>query len=679
MDVVALTTSTRLERLFNTKKSGESSNQTINVKNVGKQKMILHLHKRANNGYDTNNDAYLPYAENDFSDVRIKTQSEKMLPYHVVYRGNIDIIPDARIGLDQYGLIFTDSSKNMVQAHNGVLSYSADNGITWTQYTNLNLADAHVVFVDSHDNIYFCKHGITGSGILYRSAPPYSSYAQVLDITSGYTGCSILSYAMVEHPDGELFVGAYQNENAIRVYKSTNNGVNWSSVLSVLGTYQHVHSMMIDTNVTPPALYVGADGGGGVYKTTDKGSNWTDLRAVHTTMPQATDFGVIYAANGYRLLGGETAIVGGYSLVKTTDDSTFTAIPMSGNSIYRVKDLNGKLFASCAGVNRYKNASVFVSEDNGDTWVEAYTTEPLQVVSASDGYRYMSKDTYASTNYEQIIVGCQNTLASPLRIISNENTYYAEVIVEVPDGCTSLTVESGYFCPDETQIYNTFEIPNRKIIYLALNEGGNTLTESVSGTTLSGTFSYGTIGKHLSYHYPYITNPDESKSILLSSLTAGLELPISLSGLSAFTISFWGRFNSATTRFNIIGRPTTTGNDTLRFSGGYQLQKGEGTAIVSLKFPKVLGVFSKYDIVVDVANGNIKTYENGQYGFTSSLDIASLLANITSLTTVNLLKAVTYNADDVIQHFNIYEGALSESDMYNSYNDYISDNYRVLS
>jgi hypothetical protein len=656
-----------LSSLYNAKKSGASTSQTVPVKNTGKQKMILHLHKRANAGYDTANDVYLPDAENDFSDVRIKTVGGKILPHHVVYKGNIDIIADKRLGMNHLGKVFTDSLKNMINSVGGYVKRSSDNGVTWETLQGLQaITNPYVVNV-INDVIFFSKNGI-----LYRSVPPYSAYTQVLDTTVGYTGCFILSTSMTKHPDGELFLGSYQTERVIRIYKSTDNGLTWESIYNVPDTYQHVHHMYVDVHSNPVAIYAGVDGGGGVLKSTDKGATWVDLRALYPNMPQSTDYGVIFSSEdgAYRLLGGETAIVGGYSILKTTDDVNFRPVLGVGNSIYMIKRLNGKLFAGGISTYSFKNAAIYVSEDEGETWTQVYTTQPLQSTGASDGFRYMAKDVYASTDYEQLIVGCQSQVASPLRIISDENTYYAEVIVEMPDDCAEIVVESGYICSSETLISNDFETANNKRISLSLNEGGQYIKESVSGKLFKGDFRYHNVGKHLSYNYPYILDSKDKLSMQLSSLGNGVNVDASLSGLSAFTISFWGRFGY-TTSFDLISRPVSTGNDFLRF---YRYALLGNSQIVVLRYPIVPNAFSKYDIIVDVTQGKITTYENAKRQAVSSVNISTLLANITGLTTIKLLKAITSDENDAIQHFSIYVGALSESDIYNSYNDFISDN-----
>jgi len=661
-----------LESIYKAKTGTTSSSQTIAVKNAGRQKMILHLHKRANNGYDTANDVYLPNAENDFSDVRIKTDNGEILPYHVVYKGNIDIIPDKRLGIDVSSEMFTDSNKNMIVDINGRISKSEDNGFTWETIPALEMIAPNVAMVTSDDIIFFSSYG--NKGKLLRSAPPYTSYSEVLDTNPGYTSATILSSNIVEHPDGELLFGSYQSERMIRIYKSTDRGLTWDLIYSLPETYQHVHALFVDIHQDPVAIYAGVDGGGGVLKSIDKGQTWVDLREYNPDIPQSTDRGVLYSSpNGYRLLGGETAIVGGYSIIKTTDDVNYTPVLGVGCSVFQVNDLNGKLIASSNSAHGYafEHAAIYISEDEGDSWVQAYTTQRLTTVGANDGFRYMAKDIYASTDYEQIIVGCQSPTVSPLRIISGEDTYYAEVIVEVPDGCTELTVESGYLCSNETFIGNDFEVSNEKIVSLALNEGGRYIKESVSGKIIEGDFSYHNVGRHLSFNYPYITATKDRYSMKLSSLTDGIDVDASLSGLSAFTISFWARLGKGV-NIDIISSPVSFDNNYLRIVG-FQLHGS--TYICTFRYPTNPDAFMKFDIVVDVASGVIKTYSNGRYiADSTGKVISALLTNIAGLTKVKLLKVDKYNENDAIQHFNIYNGALSESDIYNSYHDYISDN-----
>src|SRR5699024_10327116 len=114
--------------------------------------------------------------------------------------------------------------------------------------------------------------------------------------------------------------------------KSTDNGLTWNLSADLGDQYQHVHGMFADPHTG--AIYAGLDGGGGVLKTTDKGATWINLREQNPNMPQSTDYGVRYSdPSGYRLLGGETPIVGGHSIIKTFDDKNFYPVLSDGISV----------------------------------------------------------------------------------------------------------------------------------------------------------------------------------------------------------------------------------------------------------------------------------------------------------------------------------------------------------
>ena len=386
--------------------------------------------------------------------------------------------------------------------------------------------------VTADDTLYFGK-----SGILYRSEYPYSSYTQVLDINDSYTGVVILSHSMVQHPDGEIFFGAYQLQKIIRIYKSVDNGLTWSLNYSLPETYQHIHNMFIDINQTPVAIYAGLDGGGGILKTTDKGATWTDLRETSPGIPQASDYGIIYSdTSGYRLVGGETSIVGGYSILKTDDDINFRPVLGAGNGIYFVKKLNGRLFAGGCGANAFKSATIYMSEDEGESWKQIYTTSPLtDTAGASDGFRYLSQGNYMGATEEQIIAGVQSSSRSPLRILPNGN--YAEIIVDVPAGCNSIVIEDGYAYTNIHPIINDTKTTGEYLVKFNFNENSNVIKEEIGGKYFRGDFEWAKTGKHLNGFYPYIISPKENWSILTKSLS-GFKAD-KFDTTDGITITFW--------------------------------------------------------------------------------------------------------------------------------------------
>ena len=101
---------------------------------------------------------------------------------------------------------------------------------------------------------------------------------------------------------------------------------------------------------------------------------------------------------------------------------------------------------------RSNPVTFFISDDNGDSWQQIYLTAPLNTSGASDGFRRIDKvsDTEAVISV--------SPLHSGMRLSLNGN-HYAEVIVDVPEGAQSLTVESGYLCANRTKIYNSHHAP----------------------------------------------------------------------------------------------------------------------------------------------------------------------------------------------------------------------------
>ena len=648
--------------MYNIKNGNTSSKQEVVLNDTNRKKMILHLHKRKNNGYDTTNDVYLENCNNDFSDIRVKDDKGNVLPFRFVSKCNVDIVPDKRLGKNHKGIVFKNSKGELVTGINGYVSYSTDNGITWNRYTNLDKANIIVVNVTEQDVIFFSYYGE-----LFRSEYPYDNYEKVLDISEDiYTGNFILSTSMVTLPNGDMFIGTYQMERAVRIYKSTDDGITWDKIYTNT-KYQHVHNMFVDLNVNPIAIYAGLDGGGGILKSTDGGTTWNDLRESNTNIPQSTDYGVIYsdAEKKYRLFGGETAIVGGNSILKSENDVDFKPVLEIGNGVYMCKKINDVLVASTVSTYSFKNTSLLISKDDGETWEQVYTSQPLLSGGASDGYRFMSK-----INENEIIVGCQSNVISPLRIFSDG--YFAEIIVDIPEGCNKIEVESGFACENLEYITNTFNYGLNCIVDFNFNENCEFVKNNVSQEVYGGQFKYLNIGKHLSYFYPYIISDLDKNSIKLSSLKTGLVVDnINLNVTDGITISFWGRFGYDTI-FDILS--STEGKD----NNFIQMKKHalySSAQLVVARYPIVPKAFSKYDIIVDYVDNTITTYENARKIATSTVDIVNLLTNIKELTTIKILNVLNCDEDDCIQHFKIIKGKMNENDIYNSYNDMVSDNH----
>lgn len=640
-----------------------SDTQTISLKDKeNAQKLILHLHKREKQvGFGTINDAYLPNAKDDFSDVRITDETGKVLPYRVIHRADdFDIVPyDWTRKWTISSPTFTDSEGRMYQADE-CIRVSTDKGNTWTNLPALTSFKAPTINLVAQDDTLYFNH----DSKLYRSEAPYADYQMVFDLdpTGEYDSVIISGKSLVQHPDGELFCGLYQGEWRINIYKSIDNGFTWQLSADWEDKYQHVHGMFADPHTG--AIYAGLDGGGGVLKTTDKGATWINLREEYPDMPQSTDYGVRYSdSSGYRLLGGETPIVGGHSIIKTFDDKNFYPVLSDGISVNYVVKLGSRMFATGSGSFGFRNGAIYVSRDNAETWESVYRTGPIKDLwSANDGYRYMEK-----MGDNEIFVGPQSFSRPPLRIFGRGN--YAEIIVDVPAGTESITVESGHSYPNELPITHDTMASGNKLVHFELNENNNVIKELVSGELFEDEFEWVKGGKRLSYFYPYINPIMDGNSTQLKSLT-GYDIDSTNFDVSTgVTISFWAKL-SLGTRFTLLENDK---GDRLEIVNGNQLHLN-GSNTISFNFPVIPEPFIKHDILIKT-DGNIGVYTNGLLRSTLSGTKGSEILNvINSAENISFLNGASSNPEDAIQHFMIRKGLISEEQSLKEFNSGITDN-----
>ena len=639
------------------------SSQVVNLNSNERQKLILHLHTREDDGNDSENDVFLPNAKPDFSDIRITDNNGNALQYHTAFKTDkFDIVGDYRLGTrGRYNHTYLENSKGeIITVHEGRIRKSTDGGKTWSTLVGLaSFWNVRLNLVTQDDTLFFNK-----DGMLYRSAYPYDTYEENYDLTEYHADTLIQAGAgMVQHPDGEIFFGAYQVAKHIILYKSVDNGDTWQEIYNIEGGYQHVHAMYIDTNQTPPVIYAGLDQGGGILKSTDKGQSWIDLKALYNP-PQSTDFGVTYAGDGYRLLGGETSIVGGHSIIKTKDDQNFYPVLSDIAGVSRVERLGNTLFGGGAGTNGLRAGVIYVSKDEGETWEQAYSTGHLNDSSgANDGFRHLSKVG------SKIIAVNQSSSRPPLHIYPDGN--YAEIIVDVPEGATSITVESGHAYPNEAPIYNDSGYSGEKLVHFELNENAKVIKELVSGEIFEGNFEWAEDGKRLSHFYPRIIQPSESHAILIRSLP-GFE--VSSNGFdtsNGITISFWATMSS-NSKFKVFENDS---GDVLDCSGSTMSFNGEAVAYPNMPHTDVN--FLKYDITVDslgevvvYTNGNRRTYTNGNG--------SQVLNALSKSGTFTFLENISATLDrHKIQHFMIRKGVLSQESIASEFHAGIRDNFEV--
>lgn len=629
--------------LVDTKLSnGDTVSLPLNGNDGGKY--ILHLHKRANDGFSTVNDVFLPNARNDFGDVRVSANG-KSLPYSVVYSGNIDILPDPRLVIN--GVVYTNSHGQSFSVVGRKVNSTTD-GKTWGIIAGLSAIDASVVsFVGADDALFFAS----ADGKLYKSSYPYTTYAMAIDL-SERTGNVVtpLSHSMVQLPSGEYFYATYQAEFDTYIFKSVDGGVTWTECLHNT-TYQHCHNLQIDTHTNPVAIYAGMDGGGGIFKSTDKGTSWTDLRAQNPSMPQASDYGAIYCGPGFRLIGGETSIVGGASIIKTTDDSTFRVVLANGKAVYFVRELGGKLYAGSISSGDFRDTQLLVSEDDGETWNVIYSTSFHNTSGASDGFRALSKVGDELWAYSQ-------NIGDSVRILSGGNNYYAEIIVEVPEGISELTLETGYACPNIKQLYNDDE--GVADVSIPLNEGTDFTMVSIGGVKryAKTSLNYIETGAHLGNYYPFVVAPKFKYSGVLES---GIAFPAKVNLSGNLHIGIW-LMNSMD--FDVVLLQDVNMSQCLRLIN-HQLWSKDSLLNTDL-FPIVAGTLVRLDLNIS-ADGTVTTYVNGKKGSINSGfihdgwdgDMEFLKSNTTGNTVQGFKIHTSLKSDEEILSY--YYGGLNDN------------------
>lgn len=629
------------------------SSQKINVN--GGSKVILHLHKRKTEGAGTANDVYLPFASSDFSDVRVKAGSID-IPYMLMSRiDGIDIIQDDRLGRNSSGQVLQNSDGEWYVGFGNAVKKSTDGGKTWTNVSTFELGKTWVVCEFLHDDTML----LSLKGVLYRSEKPYTSYTKVLDTNEAYTQVFIHAENVHELPDHTVILGCYQGERVIRIYKSTDGGKNWNRCYyDDSGKYQHIHNMYIDMYAHPVAIYAGCDGGGGILKSTDSGETWIDLR--NGNVPQATDEGVIYAdESGYRMLSGETSVVGGYTLVKTYDDITFTPNLGVGNGCFAMEKYKGLLIAPLLCSTNHRNTAVAVSSNDGDDWDIIFTTSPLNHDNgASDGFRYMSK--LRNGEKEELIIGCQSNTQPPIRITEGA---YAEIVVDIPKGVSEITVESGYVGADYENSYNNYaDIVERLASY------------NLTSSTEQENYVEG--GKKLSFLYPPIVKDEDAYAMDFSHICENpLTFEADLSNVSAITISYWCK-NITGGFYTVIEENDSGKNYGFKTNWGFLYDLPNGDSICEFRSQQCMDVWSKIDFIINFNNSSISLFVNGSKTIVkekTSDNIKTQLDGLKKSQNFSMFRKLTGNPTGAIQHVDVFNGIKTEKQIYDGYNDGLTD------
>ncbi len=319
------------------------------------------------------------------------------------------------------------SSDNQIFAGTNYGAFlSADNGDTWNDKNNTLLNTyIKVMVTDSNNNVFASVY----AGGISRSAD--SGETWILK-NNGLTVSTI--YYLAVKP-GYIFAGTVDG-----IFRSTDSGESWSECSNGLGSWD-IEAMAIDSNEQIFAGTIPNTQNNGVYKSTNDGDNWTyvglnnnaiySLAAASTNCLIAGVYGGIFRStnNGtswlfYYIYGMPSYSVVGY-LVVTPDNYIFAGTDFG---IYRSSNYGADWYNVGAGILNTAEVTslavnpegyifagtsegVFESADKGSSWIEIndslVNSNTRSLTSNSDGY------IFAGTNGRGVSRSIRSTLPLP--------------------------------------------------------------------------------------------------------------------------------------------------------------------------------------------------------------------------------------------------------------------------
>jgi len=517
------------------------------------------------------NDIYLDNnSTNDFSNVKFYDLDGTLLESYISNYGNYEIYPDSTIGT--INIITTDGiiiSSGRLE-NPGYVSYSSDNGKTWIDI--ITEGSNKLSFLDSSDNLFVFN---TTDEKLYKSSNWKSdnTWAEVLDL-SGFTSPLVGTANTTEDSNGHLYISTYQNEFYPLIYKSIDNGDNWTDIFSPAsckawvaetvytvgeivrpptvnnklyyctvagisgsseptfpttsgGTVedggvtwkesqmQHGHLTKVDPYTDN--IYVGWDGSNHhIMKSEDGGITWN---IIYSNSRGGDVVSVIFEENKRFFGGGWGGLTDATGILKTEDDITFTKSFEASHTIQGLKKLGSGYYGASVAERQQMYPQIIYSNDEGDSW-KTILIQERDVSHSFIGDTFMlNTGTPTGETEEQLLVGSYNYLTDykHKRIFDGGNHYQASFYVKIPvlptTGKTIRIVYQGT-ATRTSSIFSKY-VSNNLMHRWKINEGtGTNIVDSVgslAGILTAGTGSWGTVGaRHAGATLPAISNTDHS-------------------------------------------------------------------------------------------------------------------------------------------------------------------------
>lgn len=251
----------------------------------------------------------------------------------------------------------------------------------------LFISSSGTVFVSTQD------HSTGIDGRVYRSTDQGDTFTQIQTFDAGFHSGNIAFWPMVEDTNGDLYCGQYNVENPkvneCHVWKSTDDGVNWSDISdSSWSVMHHVHGLGIDpVNGWLYATIGDENVLSGVWRSKLKdGSDWVQKT------PNDYQYIPIEFFGGQIYLGDDeqAGTISRFSDDGTATRATPTVVLTEGsqNCYYLKKDNNDLLWALFPPANdddlNVPAGYMEVSTD-GTTWIRVFRLLPMVYSSWNAG------------------------------------------------------------------------------------------------------------------------------------------------------------------------------------------------------------------------------------------------------------------------------------------------------
>lgn len=468
----------------------------------------LALHRGEKRGDNVWNEIFSNGFTQDFEGIRFFDEEGNHLKYVVESHGNYDFIKDSKIQCRPGLLHFADGRLVSFDSSRAWITTSSDNGETWTDF----IQGYRPRWVDKRDRLYYQK-----SNSIYRVNSDGTENVLVLAKETIESAIGITLTEQVNSPvmrwneaqendlSYSVYYGIYLNGNYssatkewtphAQIWKCNENDGSFHLAYDQKEA-EHVHRISVDRATIPNVIYAGLDNTGSshrpwIVRSVDGGNTWEDVSSGNPF--QNRDYGWTYIHNGIGFGGGETNILGGETLYKTTDvlDGSKCIPVLKTHQGIRgaMSPDNGRtILVTGTSCNTNGIAQIYMSEDYGDTWKTAFADEHRVLTASTAGYGNRAFTDYfipKGSKEKQVIATADDDVEGyALRCFFGENHYYALVYVnvgDIPHGGKRIVLNPNYLLGKSDMDSSSDDIV-KPYWHMRLNEGEGTFTRVQSMT-----------------------------------------------------------------------------------------------------------------------------------------------------------------------------------------------------